>query len=69
MKKITLTVSDMHCVNCAMTLQSLEDDLPGVKTVEASYRSGKMVVEFDEAILDEAKIIAAVKGLGYTAAV
>jgi copper chaperone CopZ len=69
MKKITLTVSDMHCVNCAMTLQSLEDDLPGVKQVDASYRSGKMLVEYDEAILDEAKIIAAVKDLGYTAAV
>ena len=68
MKKITLTVSDMHCVNCVITLQSLEDDLPGVNTVDASYRSGKVVVEFDEAILDEAKIIDAIKVLGYTSA-
>ena len=69
MKKITLTVSDMHCVNCAMTLQSLEDDLEGVKQVDASYRTGKMLVEYDEALVDEGKIIAAVKELGYTAAI
>lgn len=69
MKIITLTVSDMHCVNCAMTLQSLEDDLPGVKTVDASYRNGKMTVEYDESLVDEGKIIAAVKELGYTAAI
>jgi copper chaperone CopZ len=69
MKKITLTVSDMHCVNCAMTLQSLEDDLPGVNQVEASYRSGKMIVDYDESIVDVGKIIAAAKKLGYTASV
>ena len=67
MKKITLKITDMHCVNCAMTLQSLEDDLPGVKQVDASYRSGKMVVEFDDSGLTEAQIISAIHDLGYTA--
>ena len=57
----------MHCVNCAMTLQSLEDDLPGVKQVDASYRSGKMVVEFDKTALSVEQIISAIRELGYTA--
>jgi copper chaperone CopZ len=67
MHKISLKITDMHCVNCAMTLQSLEDDLPGVKQVDASYRSGKMVVEFDETKLSVERIIIAIRELGYTA--
>ena len=67
MNKITLNITDMHCVNCAMSMQSLEDDLPGVKQVDASYRSGKMVVEFDDTKLSVAQIITAIRELGYTA--
>jgi len=67
MTKLTLKITDMHCVNCAMTLQSLEDDLPGVKQVDASYRSGKMVIEYDETKLSVERIIAAIRELGYTA--
>lgn len=67
MNKITFKILDMHCVNCAMTLQSLEDDLPGVKQVDSSYHSGKMVVEFDETALSVEQIIAAIRELGYTA--
>ena len=67
MNKITLTISDMHCVNCAMTLQSLEDDLTGVKQVDASYRTGKMTVEFDETLLTPEKLIEEIKKIGYTA--
>ena len=69
MKKVTLNILDMHCVNCAITLQSLEDDLPGVKQVDASYRSGKMAVEFDETKLTVERIITAIRELGYTAEV
>jgi copper chaperone CopZ len=50
-----------------MTLQSLEDDLPGVKQVDASYRSGKMVVEYNENVLTVEQIKAAIQKLGYTA--
>ncbi len=67
MIKTTLKITDMHCVNCAMTLQSLEDDLPGVKQVDASYRSGKMVIEFDETRLSVEQIITAIWELGYSA--
>jgi copper chaperone CopZ len=67
MKTVTFNVKDMHCVNCAMKLQDLEDDLAGVKTVDASYRTQKMVVQFDETLVNEEQIIQAVKLLGYTA--
>lgn len=67
MIKKVFTVSDMHCANCAMRVEGIEDDLPGVVRVEASYRKGQMTVEYDEARVNDAQIIAAVKAQGYTA--
>jgi copper chaperone CopZ len=67
MIKRTYRVSDMYCANCAMRIEGLEDDLPGVKAVAASYRKGQMTVEFDEKTVTEAQIVAAVARMGYTA--
>ncbi len=67
MVKKTFRVSDMHCPNCAMRVEGIEDDLPGIKQVSASYQKGQMTVEFDELKVDDAAIIAAVKKAGYTA--
>jgi copper chaperone CopZ len=57
----------MTCSNCAMKIESLEDDLDGVKRVDASYHKLQMVVEYDEAKLTEEQIVAAVRKKGYTA--
>mgnify|MGYP001766874247 CR=1 FL=1 len=64
--KMNFRVEDMHCVNCAMRLQQLEDDLPGVIAVDASYRRQKMSVQFDETRVSATEIIAAAQRLGYT---
>jgi len=67
MVKKIFRVRDMHCPNCTMRVEGIEDDLPGVKQVSASYQKGQMVVEFDETKIGETEIIAAVKKAGYTA--
>ena len=67
MIKKTFRVEDMSCTNCAMKLESLEDSLDGVKEVNASYHKLTMVIEYDESILNEEQIVAAVKKKGYTA--
>ena len=67
MIKKTFKIPDMSCTNCAMKIESLEDDLDGVKEVTASYHRLEMVVEYDESKLTEEQIIAAVKKKGYTA--
>ena len=67
MKKVTLPVSDMHCSNCAMKIEGLEDELPGVRRLNASYQRGNMVVEFDESLVSLEAIIAAVAKKGYHA--
>ncbi len=65
--KKTFWVPDMHCVNCSMKLESIEDDLPGVKEINASYHKQQMIVEFDETQVGVEQILAAVKQKGYKA--
>ena len=67
MIKKTFRVSDMHCPNCAMTLEGIEDDLPGIRQISASYQKMQMTVEYDEAKVSETQILEAVKSKGYTA--
>ena len=65
MQKKTYRVEGMHCSNCAMNIEAIEDDLKGIKQVSASYQKGQMVVEFDETVVSEAQIISAVEKRGY----
>ena len=67
MIKKTFKIPDMSCTNCAMKIESLEDDLDGVKEVNASYHKLEMVIEYDETKLNDEQIVAAVKRKGYTA--
>lgn len=67
MIKRTYRLEGMHCSNCAMRVESIEDELPGIKRVSASYQKGQMVVEFNEALVSEIEILAAVKRIGYSA--
>ena len=67
MIKKTFKVEDMTCTNCAMKLESLEDDLTGIKEINASYHKLEMIVEYDESKLTPDQIVAAVKKKGYTA--
>jgi copper chaperone CopZ len=67
MVKKTYRVEGMHCSNCAMNIEGIEDDLPGVKQVSASYLKGRMTVEFDETMVSELQLLAAVEKRGYQA--
>ena len=67
MLKRVFRVEGMHCSSCPMEVESIEDDLPGIKQVSASYQKARMVVEFDETKVSEAQIIAAVAKRGYQA--
>jgi copper chaperone CopZ len=68
MTKQIFRVTDMHCINCVMRLEGLEDDLPGVKQVRASYQKQLMEVVYDERHLNEEQIVGAIQRLGYTVA-
>jgi copper chaperone CopZ len=68
MTKQIFRVTDMHCSACVMRLEGLEDNLPGVKQIEASYQEQQMEVEYDEKKLSAAQIVSAIQRLGYTVA-
>ncbi len=63
--KTTFRVPDMNCPNCAMHLEGLEDEVPGIQRVNASYKKQIMEVEFDENLLSLEQIIAAANEIGY----
>jgi copper chaperone CopZ len=63
--KIVLNITGMECPNCAMILESIEDNLGGVIRAEASYRKAQLIVEYDPSKLSEAAIKQEVKRLGY----
>jgi len=67
MLKKTFKIPDMTCSACVMKLEGLEDDLDGVKEINASYHKLEMVIEFDESKLTDEQIVAAVRKKGYTA--
>lgn len=67
MAKRTFRVPDMHCTACVMRLEGIEDELPGVKQVTASYRKQQMEVEYNETEVTALQIIAAAKKRGYEA--
>jgi copper chaperone CopZ len=69
MVKKSFRLHGMYCPNCAMRIEAIEDRLPGIKRVDASYQKSVMVVEYDETLVDEAGIVAEVGRLGYTAEV
>lgn len=64
MKK-TFRVPDMECPNCAMHLEGLEDELPGIQRINASYKKQLMEVEFDETKLSVDQIVKAANAIGY----
>jgi copper chaperone CopZ len=50
-----------------MKIEELEDDLPGIRQVSASYRKMQVIVDYDETMVSEAQILEAIKEKGYTA--
>lgn len=58
----------MHCTACAMNIDFGLEDLNGVKMSKTNYAKSQTEVEYDPALLNEEKIIEAIKKAGYTSA-
>jgi copper chaperone len=68
MLKVIYHIPDMLCSSCPMHLEAIEDDLPGIRRIKASYQKGTLEVEFDETLVSEEQIKAAVYQAGYSIA-
>ncbi|MFM8321897.1 MAG: heavy-metal-associated domain-containing protein [Chloroflexota bacterium] len=65
MARVTYSIPNMICPACVMHLEELEDELPGILMIKASYQKQRMDVEFDEQRVSDQQIRAAVAELGY----
>ncbi|MBS1372379.1 MAG: heavy-metal-associated domain-containing protein, partial [Lentisphaeria bacterium] len=68
MKKLSFTVSGMHCASCAAAVERAVRALPGATEVYVNIATNRMTLEADESVLPPEKITEAVKKAGYEAA-
>ncbi|QXP86207.1 sulfite exporter TauE/SafE family protein [Methylococcus sp. Mc7] len=55
----------MHCTGCEQTIEGAVGRLPGVKRVQASYATGSVEIEFDDALIREKGLRHAIEEKGY----
>lgn len=67
MKKIKLKLTGMHCTSCSVLIDTVLEELPGVKNAKTSYATQLVEVEFEDGKVSPAQMIAAIKSEGYEA--
>ena len=66
-RSIELTISDMHCASCTLTIEKRVQSLPGIISINVNYASNQAVISFDDEKCSKKELIEAIKKLGYTA--
>lgn len=64
---VNLRIEGMSCVNCAHTVEQALKKINGVHEASVQFASAKASVTFDPLLVDESKLIEAVKQTGYGA--
>jgi copper chaperone CopZ len=59
-------IKDMECNMCVMRLEGIEDDLPGIRNITGSYQKQNLIIEYDEKLTSEEKIIEMIQKKGYS---
>lgn len=62
---IEVSIKGMYCTGCEQTIQTRVGELNGVKSVKASFETGKAVVEYYPDLTDTTKIRESITGSGY----
>lgn len=66
---VTLSVSDMTCAACPITVKKALMRVEGVQQTEVSYKKRKAVVTFDDARTNVEALLKATRNAGYPAMV
>lgn len=69
MKKEKFNIQGMTCSSCQAHVEKAVKNLDGIKNVNVNLLSNNMIVEYDESILDNSKIVGAVVDAGYSATI
>ena len=69
MKKELLAITGMSCSACSSRIEKVVSRLQGVDSISVNLLTNKAHIAFDEAVIDEAAIIARIEKLGFGASV
>lgn len=67
MEKITLTITGMHCVSCAKTIESAIKKAQGIAEARVNFALEKAFIEFDQNKIASGALISLVEKAGYKA--
>lgn len=65
--RTTLRSDELSCPSCVPKIEKALLALPGVKTAEVKFASGRIEVEHDPALSDVASLVNSIAKTGYTA--
>ena len=65
--KVILKLTNMHCTSCAILIDTVLEELPGVKSSKTSYADNQVEVEFDPTLVNVNQILQVIENEGYTA--
>ncbi len=68
MAKQVFNVKGLHCSACVMTLEGLEDELPGIRSLKVSLHKQRAEIDYDEKQINEEDIRKAFEREGYSLA-
>lgn len=68
MATVELKVDGMTCQGCVRSVERKLRSVPGVGSATVDLGAGKASVEFDQAVAEPARLIAAVQQIGFQAA-
>lgn len=66
-KRISLSLSGMHCSSCALIIEKSLKRIPGVKEANVNFSAEKALITYDESAVKKESFIDEVKRTGYSA--
>ena len=63
--QVVLNIEGMDCVMCAAGLQNTLRAVPGVRRADVSFQDKQAVVEYDPAMVDEARVAKLIVDSGF----
>jgi copper chaperone CopZ len=64
-ERIEVSIKGMSCTGCEQTIQNCVAEIEGVKSVTATFTSGKAFVDYNPGLVDTAMIKKAISQSGY----
>ena len=65
MQRLTLPVRGMNCTSCGLTIERVLRRQDGVLEASANFIDNRVIVVYDPARVERAKLVSAIQRLGY----